>query len=412
MELTQKIFRKNTDEVAKRIERIEKSLVGVDLSKMKVNADGKYEHFEINPLFNERKSVIERMEEDAVPGFCMAIINNFDIEWVKAYGTKNLKTNEPVTIETLYQAASISKTLLATVALHLVDKGILDLDEPVNNKLKDWKIPSNEYTEKVAITLRHILTHSSGINPPNNGFGREEGSSPTLLQALKGEYPAKNDPVKVEFKPGTQQQYSNHGFLLIQKLVQDVTGRKLHDLASEFLFTPLGITDSLFDYPSEEIQRKMTFSHKDDEIFEPNVGLAPNCYGCGGLVIKPLDLARFAIGLMNAYRGVDNGILTQKMANEMLTCQVKLNPSEWFGSNGFGLGVFLRIFEDDFFFEHFGGNTPGGASVLIANPNTGQGAVIMANSLSAHKQLFNSLLFTIAEEYGWSTFTIKGDKNA
>ncbi|NHK32982.1 MAG: beta-lactamase family protein [Asgard group archaeon] len=403
MELTQKIFSKNTDEVAKRIERIEKSLVGVDLSKIKVNVDGKYEHFEINPIYSERKSVIERMEEDAVPGFCIAIINNFEVEWVKAYGTKNLKTNEPVTIETLFQAASISKTLVAAVALHLVDKGILDLDEPVNNKLKDWNIPSNEYTEKVDITLRHILTHSSGINPPNNGYGREEGSSPTLLQVLKGESPAKNDPVKVEFTPGTQQQYSNHGFMLIQKLVQDVTGRKLNDLANEFLFTPLGITDSLFAYPSEEIQRKMTFSHRDDEIFEPNVGLAPNCFACGGFITNPHDLARFAIGIMKAYQGVDNVILTQKIAKEMLTCQVDINPSEWFGNNGYGLGVFLKINEDNFFFEHLGGNNPGGASVLLANPNSGQGAVIMANSLGAHNRLFNSLLFTIAEEYEWPT---------
>lgn len=405
MELIQKIYSKNTEDVAKRIERLEKSLIGVDLTKMKIADNGQYEHFEIHPKYDERKSILERMDEENVPGLCVAIINNYEIECVKAYGTKNLKTKEPVTIDTLFQAASISKTLLATITLHLVGSGILDLDEPINDKLKDMSIPSNEYTEKVDVTLRQILTHSSGLNPPNNGFGREEGSSPTLLQVLKGESPAKNEPLSVEFTPGTKQQYSNHGFLLIEKLVQDVTGRKLHDLANEFVFTPLGITDSLFDYPTKEIQGKMTFTHKDEEIFEPVRGLAPNCFGCGGLVTKPIDLAKIAIGLMNAYRGVSNGILTQKIANEMLTCHVKLNPSEWFGCNGFGLGVFLRINKDNFLFEHFGGNYPGSASVLMANPHTGQGAVIMANSLNAHKLLVNSLLFTIADEYKWSILT-------
>ena len=401
---TQIIFSTNKEEVKKRIEKIENSIIGIDSSSMKMKEDGTFEHYEIHPIYNERKTIIEKMDEDNIPGFCMAVINNFEIEWVKAFGTINIDTKEPVTTNTMFQAASISKSLVATVVLNLVEKGLLNLDEPVNNKLKDWQIPDNEYTKGNEITLRHILSHTSGINSPNGGFGREEGSSPSILQTLGGEAPAKNKPLEVEFKPGSRQQYSNFGFILLEKLVQDVTGKKLNELANEIIFKPLGMKNSLFDYPSEEIQKKMTYSHRDDQIYKPNVGLSPCVFGCGGLVTTPLDLAKFALGLINSYNGENNSILTQSTAQKMFTKQVELDPSIMFGRNGMGLGLFLYIKGDTFFFDHLGGNTPGAASVMIANPTTGQGAIIMANTLKAHDWLISSILYTLAEEYDWVIF--------
>jgi CubicO group peptidase (beta-lactamase class C family) len=398
----QKIYSKNNVEISDRIECMVNSLVGVDTSKIKMNEKGMFEHFEINPLYNERKSLEEIMIEDKVPGLCIAVINNFEIEWVKAFGIKNAETEEPVSIETMFQAASISKSLVATVVLKLVEKGLLDLDEPINSKFKNWTIPSNEFTKDNEITLKHILTHSSGINSPDGGFDREDNSAPTILQVLKGEAPAKNHPVKVEFIPGSKQQYSNHGFIILEKLVEDITGKKLNELAQEFIFKPLGMKDSLFGYPSEEIQKRMSFSHRNGVTYEPHIGLSPHIFGCGGLITTPLDLARFALGLINAYRGAKNSILTQTIAQKMISSQVKIDPHIWFGKTSFGLGVFLDERKDTYFFEHAGGNNPGAASEMIANPNTGQGAIIMTNSLTAHNRLINSLLYTIAEEYGWS----------
>lgn len=224
------------------------------------------------------------------------------------------------------------------------------------------------------------------------------------MQVLKGESPAKNLPLEVEFTPGSRWEYSNFGYILLEKLVQDVTSKKLNELAQEIIFDPLGMKNSLFAFPSKDIQKRMSFSHTKEEIHNPSVGLSPHIYGCGGLITTPLDLATFALGLIDSYRNVKDSILSQEIAQKMLTKHIDLDPHIQFGRNGMGLGVFMFIRDDTFCFDHSGGNYPGAASVMVANPQTGQGAVIMANSLNAHNCLINSLLYTLAEEYNWTIF--------
>jgi CubicO group peptidase (beta-lactamase class C family) len=82
------------------------------------------------------KKIIERMEFYKVPGVSIAVINNYQIEWAKAYGVMNANTNDPVTTETIFEAASTSKFVTAVIALHFVQKGLIDLDANVNDYLK------------------------------------------------------------------------------------------------------------------------------------------------------------------------------------------------------------------------------------------------------------------------------------
>ena len=138
----------------------------------------------------------------------------------------------------------------------------------------------------------------------------------------------------------------------------------------------------------------MSFSHTKEEIYDPSVGLSPNIFGCGGLITTPHDLATFALGLIKSYSGTKDSILSQEITQKMLTKHIDLNPNILFGRNGMGLGVFMFIRDNTFCFDHTGGNYPGAASVMVANPKTGQGAVIMANNLNAHNRLFHALLYT------------------
>lgn len=397
---TLKIFGDNKEEINSRIREIENSLVGVEYH----HADREnYVEGLPFPIIDDKKSLAERMAEHNIPGLSIAVINDFKIEWSKTFGYRNVNTKEPITLETIFQAASITKPIMSTLALHLVEKGILELDEPVNNKLKDFRIPDNEFTKEKAITLRHLLSHTAGINLPNRGFGRDEGSSPTLLQTLKGEVPAKNDPVEVTFKPGSKCQYSNFGYIIIEKLLHDVTNKKLHDIAKEILFEPLGMKNSFLLYPTEELQQRMICPHNyyNGKVYKPHVGLLPRIFGCGGLITTPTDIATFAIELMNAYKGKSEKILSQKIAKEMVSHQVTLNPIYYYDSTAQGLGIFLFESENDFFFGHRGGGEPGSSSLFMANPESGQGFVAMANSNVGH-QLFQSIKFTLAKEYKWS----------
>ena len=89
-------------------------------------------------------TIQDRMKHYKAPGVTVAVINNFKVEWAKAYGVKDVETNEPVNTETLFQAGSISKSVAAMVALKKVQDGKISLDEDINKKLVSWKLPENE----------------------------------------------------------------------------------------------------------------------------------------------------------------------------------------------------------------------------------------------------------------------------
>src|SRR2546423_1357605 len=98
-----------------------------------------------------------------VPAISIAVIDNFQISWAKAYGVIEPSSTTPVTTKTLFQAGSISKPVAATAALYLVQEGKLSLDENVNDKLKTWKVPENEFTKTEKVTLRRLMSHTAGL---------------------------------------------------------------------------------------------------------------------------------------------------------------------------------------------------------------------------------------------------------
>jgi len=87
-------------------------------------------------------ALAERMKYYKVPGLSIAVIKDFRVEWARAYGVKDVETNEPVTTDTLFQAGSISKSVNAMVAMKKVEQGRISLDENINNKLTSWKLPA------------------------------------------------------------------------------------------------------------------------------------------------------------------------------------------------------------------------------------------------------------------------------
>ena len=107
-------------------------------------------------------NLTELMKIYKVPGLSVAVIDNFKIAWAKAYGVTEAGATTPVTIHTLFQAGSISKPVAATGALYLVEHGKLSLDENVNDKLKTWQVPDNEFTKDQKVTLRRLLSHKIG----------------------------------------------------------------------------------------------------------------------------------------------------------------------------------------------------------------------------------------------------------
>jgi CubicO group peptidase (beta-lactamase class C family) len=174
-------------------------------------------------------SIQETMTFHHVPGISIALIEEGKIAWTKTYGVKKSGSPDPVTRDTLFQAASISKPITALGALVLVQQGLVDLDTDINHYLKRWKVPENQFTETQKVTLRRILSHSAGLTVPGFPGYETEKPLPHLVEILLGSGPANTAPVVVDTVPGSIWRYSGGGLVIVQLLIEDITGEAFEE---------------------------------------------------------------------------------------------------------------------------------------------------------------------------------------
>lgn len=336
----------------------------------------------------QKIKLIDRMAELNVPGLSIAVIHNGRIEWARGYGVRSAG-GPLVTPDTLFQAASISKTVTALAALHAVQSGELDLDRDVNQSLKSWKIPANGFTDQTKVTLRELLNHTAGMTVHGfPGYG-PTAPLPTTVQVLNGTPPANTPPIHVDIFPGTHWRYSGGGYVVVQQLLEDVTGQPFSKFVRDVVLTPLQMTDSTFEQPLPErllANAAMPF----DASGKPVPG-GPHSYperAPAGLWTTSSDLARYAIEVQNSFSGTSKRVLLQNMTRQMLT------P----GMNSWGLGVSIGGSAPHQYFQHTGANE-GYRCALVAFED-GDGAVLMTNSDSG-SMLIDEVIGTIAHEYGW-----------
>ena len=150
------------------------------------------------------RTLAQVMAEHHVPAVSIAFIDDGKIAWTRAYGLADVAEGRKATPQTLFQAGSISKPVAATGTLTLVQEGRLKLDTAVNEQLKSWKLPDNDFTRVQPVTLRHLLTHTGGLTV--HGFeGYEAGKPvPSVRQVLDGASPANSDPVRVDEPVGKE----------------------------------------------------------------------------------------------------------------------------------------------------------------------------------------------------------------
>jgi CubicO group peptidase (beta-lactamase class C family) len=337
----------------------------------------------------------ERMKSLKVPGLSIAVVKDFKLQWAKGYGVRDFRTGSPVTEETLFQAASVTKSISAVVALRLVQDGILDLDKDVNGYLKRWKVPDNEFTRVEKVTLRRLLSHTAGLSV--RGFrGYAEGEAvPTILQVLDGLPPANNAPARVEGLPGSGYRYSSGAYAVLQLLLEDVTGSPLSKLVAEYVFRPAGMTRSTLCPTCEDsLAGQTSMGHSVDDAGNITTfkgeAFVQNGSGCCELWTTASDLGRFVIAMQRVLRGDAGSILSRETARVMIT-QQKNSP--------YGLGFFLLRYGDAAYFNHDGGNT-GFSARFIGHPEQGYGFAFMINSDNTSTML-TELTMAVGGAYGW-----------
>ncbi|GAB3171200.1 serine hydrolase [Telluribacter humicola] len=334
----------------------------------------------------------ERMKQLRIPGVSIAVIKDHQLEWARGYGLADQESNTPVTAQTLFQAASISKSLNAVGVLRLVQDRKADLDQDINTYLRSWKFPYDSSKNKKPITLRHLLSHTAGTSV--HGFrGYSAGQPvPTVIQVLNGDKPANSQPIRSLFEAGTKTQYSGGGTTITQLVVMDLTGLPYDRYAQQRVLDPLGMTNSFYTIPppANRVTLLATGYRGNGTPVEGKYHQYPE-QAAASLWTNPTELSRYIIEIQRAYAGKSDKVLTQEMARTMLTPVMQEA----------GLGVFNKTAGPDRYFTH-GGANEGFRCLYLGSLEGGNGAVVMVNSDNG--QILEEIVNSIATVYGWKEF--------
>ena len=336
-----------------------------------------------------------------VPGVSIAVIKDFKIDWAKGYGLADVEAGTPVTADTMFQAASISKTVAAMTSMRAVQDGRFALDQDVNTILKSWKLPGGEFTKDRPVTPRGLMSHTSGTG---DGFGfpgyAPNAPLPTLVQILDGQPPSNRPQVRLERPPFTGYKYSG-GAVEIQELaLTEAVGKPLVELARDWVLKPIGMTNSTYEQPlpaSREKQAARAHDRVGARMGDP-WHVYPE-HAAAGLWTTPTDLAKFLIEVQKTLAGPalsrevperSKGVLSRAMMLEMVT-PVGVGP--------FAVGFTVQKLGEGWYFSH-GGSNWGFQCDMIAHRLKGYGVVIMTNGDNGGA-LIQALRSRIQQAYQW-----------
>jgi CubicO group peptidase (beta-lactamase class C family) len=337
----------------------------------------------------------DRMRAYGVPGVGVAVIHKGKLEWARGWGVRDANSCAPVTAETDFQAASISKVVTALTALRLVERGRLNLDKDINDYLTSWKLPRDEKLAPKSVTLRELLSHTAGLNVwgfPGYAVGAR---IPTPVQVLNGAAPANTEAVKVVLPTEQQWQYSGGGYVITQLALSDVTGESFEKLVEQEVLHPVGMRRSAFAQPpSAAILSNAAMGHYwTDKVVPGGYHIYPEL-GPAGLWTTPTDLARLLMDLQASANGRHSKLLSPKMTAEMLT-PIK---GDWgLGAELSGTGAGQR-------FGHDGVNE-GFQSRMMAYVHRGDGIIVMTNG--GGRRLADEIIRAVAKDYGWTELASK-----
>lgn len=317
----------------------------------------------------QRFTLAQRMRHYGVPGVGVAIVEGCRVVDARGFGQAD-PAGRAVDAATLFQAGSVSKVVAAAGALRLVEQGALPLDADIAPRLGDWRLPRSPAAGNAPVHLRHLLTHTAGINVAGFKGYDQGGAVPSLRQVFDGAPPANTARLQVEHAPGSGWRYSGGGFVLVQRLVERAAGQSFADYLRTQVLRPAGMADSDYLPPADAARRARaaTGTLADGTPIPGGWRLYPE-QAAAGLWTTPTDLSRFAIALVHSLRGEPGALLREATAEDMLRRQ----------ADAWGLGVEISPAGEPRKFSHTGAPV-GFRTLWLMYPDTCQGATIMTNA--------------------------------
>jgi CubicO group peptidase (beta-lactamase class C family) len=299
------------------------------------------------------------MLKHPIPGAAIAIVQGTNIVKTAAYGMANLESRTPVTTDTAFEIGSITKQFTAAGILILAQDRKLSVDDRISTCLKGT--PTNWYW----ITLRHLLTHTSGLKNYTGLDGFEYTRHLTQAQfiAKMAAYPA-------DFKPGAQWAYCNTGYNLLGWIIENVSGKSYDEFLRERILAPLQMTNTTLRNPGTNLpNRAIGYETNRAGQFVIRDPALTDVFSAGALVSTVGDLAKW-----NAALETDL-ILTSESRRQMWT-PVKLNDGT---VHPYGFGWFLSPYQGHANAGH-SGSTDGFSASLQRFPDAGLTVILLSNS--------------------------------
>jgi len=278
-----------------------------------------------------------QMDYRGIPGLSIGIVYDQDLIWAKGFGYSDVETKTASTPQTIYGIASVTKVFTSTAIMQLRDQGKLSLDDPIVKYLPWFKI-NQQYPETPPITIRHLITHTSGL-PREAAFPYWTNHEFPTLEQIKNTLPNQQTiyPTETEYK------YSNLGMALLGEIVVAASKESYVDYIQKHILDPLGMSSTFVFLPDKDKKRFATSYGRrlDDGTRKPYTltetnGLAP----AANLKSTVEDLARFVSLQFRDGKVGGNQILLGSTLREMQ--RVHWLQSGWHSGRGLGFGVWKQ----------------------------------------------------------------------
>ena len=335
------------------------------------------------------------MERFQPPGAVLGVVIDGELAFVKAAGVREKTNNAPVTPETVFRIASMTKSFTAMAILKLRDEGKLSLEDPVSKFVPEIANLPYPTSDSQVLNIRHLLTHSEGF-PEDNPWGDRQLHQPdkTMREWMRTGIPFSTSP-------GTTFEYSNYGFAILRQIIAKASGRTYEDYLRDNVLRPLGMTASTLEQSAVPAQHIALGYRREDNTWKPEPILAHGSFGAmGGLWTNAHDLARYVAFLMSAFPPRDEperGPIKRSSAREMQQLwrasassafRATVDAPLQIGSGGYGYGLGVSHDCRFAYVVGHGGGLPGYGSLMRWLPGYGVGLIGMANQTY---QGFNTL---------------------
>jgi len=312
-----------------------------------------------------RQLIPKRMTEDKVPGLSFALVDRDGTLWAAGFGYTDYDRKTPVTTDTMFLICSMSKTITATAVMVAVQDGLLELDVPIIEYLPQFTVNSRfEENPEKKITLRHLLSHTSGIAfeaPVGNIREPSYGSLEKHVLSVSNAW--------LRHKVGERYSYSSLGYDLVGYILQVQSGQPFPQYLEDKVFIPLHMTNCSVDPEFIRSHPHRAMGHMPYVKQLPLVMDVP-CVGSGGAYTSAKGLAKFVQFFLNWGKVDDQTVLDESLMTSLYTPSIR--------NKDYGLGLDIYPNNEHSILGH-GGSGIGFGSIMIWYPEYGIGGVFLFN---------------------------------